>query len=132
MKFMFFNLSFSKFYSFFCTFLYMCLYFLLLFYLIQDFLLFLGSEFTASKHFYILHQKNFLSHHFFKIMVSYIYNKAFFLFYNVFFYTRQGFPFHLLRDFCNVHNHIVAIFIFLPQKNLDVFDELFLQSFFIS
>ena len=30
--------------------------------------------------------------------------------------------FHLLRDFCNIHDHIVAFFIF---------HELFLQSFFI-
>ena len=38
--------------------------------------------------------------------------KRFFSFYNIFFYTQQAFVFHLLRDFCNVHDHIVASFSF--------------------
>ena len=32
--------------------------------------------------------------------------KHFFSFYNLFFYTEQAFVFYLLRDFCNVHDHV--------------------------
>ena len=35
--------------------------------------------------------------------------KYFLSFNNFFFYTQQAFAFLLLRDLCNVHNHIVAI-----------------------
>ena len=41
---------------------------------------------------------------------SYNYKRAFFSFY-IFCYTQQAFVFHLLRDFCNVHDHIVAFFL---------------------
>ena len=39
--------------------------------------------------------------------------KWFFSFYIILFYTQPVCFFHLLRDFCNVHNHIVAFFLFL-------------------
>ena len=41
--------------------------------------------------------------------------KRFFSFSNIllFFYTQQAFVFHVLNDFCNFHDHIVAFFLFL-------------------
>ena len=39
--------------------------------------------------------------------------KHFSSFYNIFFYTQPVYCFHLLRDFCNVQDHIVAFFLFL-------------------
>ena len=41
-----------------------------------------------------------------------IITKRFFSFYIIFSYTQQAFAFHLLRDFCNVHNHISLFFLF--------------------
>ena len=39
----------------------------------------------------------------------------YFSFYNLFFFCTQPiYFFHLLRNFCNVHDHIVAFFLFLP------------------
>ena len=46
-------------------------------------------------------------------IVSYKYIKAFFSFYNIFFYTQPAFAFHLLVDFYIIHDHIVAYFFFL-------------------
>ena len=39
--------------------------------------------------------------------------KRFFSFYSLFFYTQQATIFHLLRDFCYVQDHIVALPLFL-------------------
>ena len=39
--------------------------------------------------------------------------KRFFSFFNIYFYTEQAFVFHLLRNFCNVHDHTIAFFPFL-------------------
>ena len=39
--------------------------------------------------------------------------KCFFSFYNIIFYTQPVYVFYLLRDFCNVHDHIAASFLFL-------------------
>ena len=61
---------------------------------------------------FILHQKNFLSHYFFKKFLIIII-RHFFSFYNIFFYTQQAFVFHLLSDFCNVPDHIVTFSLFL-------------------
>ena len=44
---------------------------------------------------------------FFTIIVSYNYNKAFFLILQYFFYSQKAFVFHLLRDFCSIHNNTV-------------------------
>ena len=45
--------------------------------------------------------------------------KHFFSFSNIFFYTQQAFVLHILRDFCNVHDHIIAFFRFL-LKNISI------------
>ena len=37
----------------------------------------------------------------------------FFAFFNIFFFTQKAFVFHLLVDFCIVHDHIVAFLLFL-------------------
>ena len=42
-----------------------------------------------------------------------IIKRHFFSFYNIFFYIQQGSVFHPLRNVCNVHNNIVAYFLFL-------------------
>ena len=58
--------------------------------------------------------------------------KRFFSFYNIFFfYTQQAFVFHLLRDFCNVHDdHIDAFFsFFFFRKILISFTSFFLIAF---
>ena len=39
--------------------------------------------------------------------------KCFFAFYNIFFYTQPVYFFHLLRNFCNNHDYIVACFLIL-------------------
>ena len=67
-------------------------------------------------------------------IVSYNYNKDFFSFYNFFFYTKQDFVFHLLKDFRIFDNHIVAFFFFfrktlISQKDFDIFRELFFVVF---
>ena len=59
---------------------------------------------------------------FFKIIVSYNYDKAFFSFYDIFFYTQEAFVFHLLVDLCIVHDHIVAYFFI--YKDFHIFQEL--------
>ena len=46
-------------------------------------------------------------------MVSYNYNKVFFLILYIFFYTQLAFDFHLLVGFCIVHDHIIAFFFLL-------------------
>ena len=48
--------------------------------------------------------------------------KGFFSFYNIFFYTQPVSFFHLLRDICNINNHIVAFFHL--QKDFEMFHEL--------
>ena len=53
--------------------------------------------------------------------------KHFFSFYNIFFYRQKAFIFHLLKDFCNAHDHFVAFF--LLQKDFDIFHELFFVVF---
>ena len=50
----------------------------------------------------------------------------FFSFYNIFFYTQQAFAFDLLVDFCIIHDHIVAIFLYLLQKEFDILNKPFL------
>ena len=45
-------------------------------------------------------------------MFSVIIIRHFFSCYNIFFYTEPAFVFHLLRDFCNVHDQIVGFFSF--------------------
>ena len=57
--------------------------------------------------------------------------KRFFSFYNILFYTQQGFVFHFLRDFCNVHDQIVAFFFLFFRKIVVSFTSIFLKSFFI-
>ena len=68
----------------------------------------------------------------FSIKILYNHNKAFFLI-PYFSYIQQAFVFHLLRDFCNVHNHIVAFFpfSFLERKrnSFDIFFKLFFAVF---
>ena len=70
---------------------------------------------------------------FFKIIVSYNCKKAFFSHSIIFLYTaytQQVFLFHLLRDFCNVHDHIFSAFFFsFFRKTLMSFASFFLQSF---
>ena len=87
MKFMFFNFSTIKFYNF-------------------------SSIFICSSNFFksFLNLNLYTQNWFFKRNISNNYKKAFFSFYNIFCYTWQAFVFHLLRDFCNVYNHIVAFF----------------------
>ena len=67
-------------------------------------------------------------------IVSYNYNKDFFSFYNIFFYTKQAFVFHLLKDFRIFDDHIVVFFFFfrktlISQKDFDIFRELFFVVF---
>ena len=57
-------------------------------------------------------------------IVSHNYNKAF-LNLLFFFYTHQTFVFHFLVDFCIVQNHIVSFFLFLLQKDFDIFHKFF-------
>ena len=45
---------------------------------------------------------------------------------NTFFYTQLAFVFHLPVDFCVVHDHMVALFLFLLKKD---FHELFFVVF---
>ena len=54
--------------------------------------------------------------------------RRFFSFYNIFFHTQQAFLFHLLRDFCNVHDRIVG-FVFFFRKILISFKSLFFVVF---
>ena len=63
-----------------------------------------------TKHFYTFSYKEakFSKLKYFFIIII----KCFFSLYNTFFYTQQAFVFHLLRDFCNVHDHIVTFFSF--------------------
>ena len=42
----------------------------------------------------------------------------FFSFYIIFFYSQPVYFFHLLRDFCNVHDHIVAFFFFFFLRKI--------------
>ena len=42
----------------------------------------------------------------------------FFSFCNIFSYTQQAYFFHLLRDFCNVHDHIIDFFSFLRKISI--------------
>ena len=58
------------------------------------FVLFLSKKQKILKHFLVIITWQFLSLH------------------NFFSYTQQAFFFPLLRDFCNVHDHIVAFFLF--------------------
>ena len=111
MKFEFFNFSVIKCYSIFIHF-YMWFYFFLSFF--SDVNLYSKSLF-------------------FKIIVSYNCNKAFFSHSIIFLYaayTQQVFLFHFLRDFCNVHDHIFSAFFFsFFRKTLMSFASFFLQSF---
>ena len=34
-----------------------------------------------------------------------------------------------MREFYNVHDHIVSFFLFLPKKNFDIFQKLFFVGF---
>ena len=52
--------------------------------------------------------------------------KPLFSFCNIFFCTQQAFVFHFLRDFCNIHDHIVAFFFFFFRKILMSFTSFFL------
>ena len=59
------------------------------------------------------------------------YNKALFSFHNVLFYFQPVYFFHLLRDFCKFHGHIVAFFLFLFYKNFDYIYDLFCIIYFL-
>ena len=68
-------------------------------------------DFPRSKIFYTFYYKEskFSKLKYFLIIIT----SHFSSFYNIFFYTQQAFVFRLLRDFCNVHDHIVTCFLFL-------------------
>ena len=58
--------------------------------------------------------------------------RHFLSFYNIFFYTQQPFVSHFLLNFCIIHDHIVAFFIFFFfSKTLISFTSFFWKSFFI-
>ena len=99
----------------FYSFLYMVLTFFIYF-LIYNFVLFylflfksvFWSKFVTSKLSFLETSKEL-----FKIIVFIIVIKLFLSSDNIFFYTQQAFVFHLLRDFCKVHDHIATFFFFL-------------------
>ena len=55
---------------------------------------------------------------------------SFSIFYNVFFYTKVAFYFHLEEDFYSVRKNILAFCFSILQKGLDTFHKLF-ESFFV-
>ena len=75
--------------------------------------LFVGRELFKHKHkgkkFFIPFFIQFSKLKYFFIIII----KRFFSFYNIFLYAPPVYFFHLLKDFCNVHNLIVAFFLFL-------------------
>ena len=71
-------------------------------------------------------QCNQLFKFFYPFLVSYSYKKA------LFFYAQPIHFFYLLRDFCNVHDHIVAFFLlFFLQKTFDIFLKIFFVLFLL-
>ena len=55
--------------------------------------------------------------------------RFFFSFYNIFFYTDPVYLFHFLRDFCNVHDNIVAFFSFLFLERFQYFSRALFVDF---
>ena len=86
-----------------------------------------GSNFLRSKMFYTFsyREAKFSKSKYFLIIII----QHFSSFDNAFSYTQQAFAFSLVRDFCNVHDHVVAFFFFFFRKILISFMSLFFVAF---
>ena len=75
------------------------------------FMKFVFFNFTVIKFYNLFYPFLYLVLIFFITFLIIITNR-FWSFCNIFFYTQKAFVFHFLRDFCNVHDNIVAFFLF--------------------
>ena len=61
----------------------------------------------------------------------YLWSRFIFVYFiTFFFYTQIAFDFHPLGDFYVVYNHIIALFFYTIQSDLDAFHETFFEALF--